>query len=232
VAVSFIGGGNRSTPWTPPVGQWQTLSLFVIFLLAIVLSVLLRFTDSDYPFGIFKLLLSHNGASSTPQWPQFELTTYCTGKSNYHAITTALSMTMTRKSRIKSNKVNVLQTFIVMWLKFQNMLITGKSVCTFVDNIHISLVERFNGQHRICTILKHCFLVFCIIRWNTIHCHQRIPWSTSPCSAITTTLNMWRKFAFQLHILSKNNWWCHSFPYKFYNSVIKIYIYKNNNDGL
>ena len=26
-------------------------------LLAIVLSVLLRFTDSDYPFGLFKLLL-------------------------------------------------------------------------------------------------------------------------------------------------------------------------------
>jgi ABC-type Co2+ transport system permease subunit len=31
-------------------------SLFVLFLLAIVLSVL-RFTDSDYPFGIFKLFL-------------------------------------------------------------------------------------------------------------------------------------------------------------------------------
>ena len=32
-------------------------SMFVLFLLAIVLSVLLRFTDSDYPFGIFKLFL-------------------------------------------------------------------------------------------------------------------------------------------------------------------------------
>ena len=31
---------------------------FVFFLLAIVLSVLFRFTDSDYPFGIFKLFLS------------------------------------------------------------------------------------------------------------------------------------------------------------------------------
>ena len=29
-------------------------SLFVLFLLAIVLSVLIRFTASDYPFGIFK----------------------------------------------------------------------------------------------------------------------------------------------------------------------------------
>jgi len=28
---------------------------FVLFLLPIVLSVLLRYTDSDYPFGIFKL---------------------------------------------------------------------------------------------------------------------------------------------------------------------------------
>ena len=33
-------------------------SLFVIFLLAIVLYGLLRFTDSDYPFGIFNLYLS------------------------------------------------------------------------------------------------------------------------------------------------------------------------------
>jgi hypothetical protein len=31
-------------------------SLFV--LLAIVLSVLIRFTDSDYPFGIFRLFLT------------------------------------------------------------------------------------------------------------------------------------------------------------------------------
>jgi hypothetical protein len=30
---------------------------FVLFLLAIVLSVLPRYTDSDYPFGIFNLLL-------------------------------------------------------------------------------------------------------------------------------------------------------------------------------
>ena len=30
---------------------------FVLFLLTIVLSVLLWFTDSDYPFGIFKLFL-------------------------------------------------------------------------------------------------------------------------------------------------------------------------------
>jgi len=31
---------------------------FVLFLLAIVLSVLLRYTDSDYPFGIFKPFLT------------------------------------------------------------------------------------------------------------------------------------------------------------------------------
>ena len=31
--------------------------LYFFFLLAIVLSVLLRYTDSDYPFGIFKLFL-------------------------------------------------------------------------------------------------------------------------------------------------------------------------------
>ena len=31
---------------------------FVLFLLAIVLSILLRFTDSNYPFGVFKIFLS------------------------------------------------------------------------------------------------------------------------------------------------------------------------------
>jgi len=33
----------------------RCLSLCTFFLLAIVLSVLLRYTDYDYPFGIFKL---------------------------------------------------------------------------------------------------------------------------------------------------------------------------------
>jgi hypothetical protein len=36
-------------------GLWIFVCPFVLFLLAIVLSVLLRLTDSDYPFGIFKL---------------------------------------------------------------------------------------------------------------------------------------------------------------------------------
>ena len=35
-------------------------SLFVLFLLAILMSVLLRYTDSDYPFGIFKLFFEKN----------------------------------------------------------------------------------------------------------------------------------------------------------------------------
>jgi hypothetical protein len=33
---------------------------FVLFLLTIVLSVLLRYTDSDYPFVIFKLFFSQH----------------------------------------------------------------------------------------------------------------------------------------------------------------------------
>ena len=33
-------------------------SLFVLFLVAIVLSILLRYADSDYLFGIFKFFLS------------------------------------------------------------------------------------------------------------------------------------------------------------------------------
>jgi hypothetical protein len=73
VTVSFIGGGNQSTQREPPAAShWKTLShntvsstprhermlcrsLFILYLLVIALSVLLRFTDSVYPFGIFKL---------------------------------------------------------------------------------------------------------------------------------------------------------------------------------
>jgi uncharacterized membrane protein len=53
-----------SPPVFSGVRVTQSLALCVMFcrslfvLLAIVLSVLLRFTDSDYPFGIFKLFLS------------------------------------------------------------------------------------------------------------------------------------------------------------------------------
>jgi len=41
-----------------PPGKQFCRSVFILFLLSIVLSVLLRFTDSDYSFDIFKLFLS------------------------------------------------------------------------------------------------------------------------------------------------------------------------------
>ena len=37
----------------------RSFCLFVVFLLAIVCSVLLRFTDSDCPFGIFKFFFAY-----------------------------------------------------------------------------------------------------------------------------------------------------------------------------
>ena len=40
--------------WLP---LWYLQTYFVLFLLSIVLSFLLRYTDSDYPFGVFKLFL-------------------------------------------------------------------------------------------------------------------------------------------------------------------------------
>jgi hypothetical protein len=35
---------------------------FVLFLLAIVLAVLLQYTDSDFPFGVFKLFMQATGS--------------------------------------------------------------------------------------------------------------------------------------------------------------------------
>ena len=54
-------------------------SLFVLFLLAIVFSVLLRYTDSDYPFGISSnsslksdhILSSTKGSNKCPQFRKF-----------------------------------------------------------------------------------------------------------------------------------------------------------------
>ena len=71
--VTYTSGAPEFTPSLVFSGVRVTRSLvlyacfyilvcpFVLFLLAIVLSVLLRYTDSDYPFGIFKLF-SHNHA--------------------------------------------------------------------------------------------------------------------------------------------------------------------------
>jgi hypothetical protein len=54
MVVSFIAGANWKYPEkTTDTSHKQTLSLR------------LRFTDSDYPIGIFKLFLSQNVVSST-----------------------------------------------------------------------------------------------------------------------------------------------------------------------
>jgi len=45
----------------PVLVGFVLLDLFILFLLDIVLSVLLRYTDSDYLFGVFKLFLQHYG---------------------------------------------------------------------------------------------------------------------------------------------------------------------------
>ena len=49
-----------------PVPRPKQFPIIVLFLLAIVLSVLLRYTDSDYPSGIFKLFYNQWVASSSP----------------------------------------------------------------------------------------------------------------------------------------------------------------------
>ena len=65
--TAYPSGAPKFTPGFSWVCVTRSLVLYVYFvdrclsfcpfLLAIVLSVLLRFTDSDYPFGIFKLFL-------------------------------------------------------------------------------------------------------------------------------------------------------------------------------
>ena len=63
-ATSGIGTANLSgaQEFTPTFSEYLLLNfqfyvyvLFVLFLLTIMLSVLLRFTEYDYPFGIYKL---------------------------------------------------------------------------------------------------------------------------------------------------------------------------------
>ena len=49
-------GNQKSEIEEGEVVLYDVVCPFLLFLLAIVLSVLLRYTDSDYPFGISKLL--------------------------------------------------------------------------------------------------------------------------------------------------------------------------------
>ena len=59
-------------------------SLFLLlsfFILAILLSVLLRFTNPDYPFGIFKLFLSLPKLSTT--WFQFRSMVISNGNGSF-----------------------------------------------------------------------------------------------------------------------------------------------------
>jgi hypothetical protein len=48
---------NVYDKWNIPVVFFDTDVLSVLLLLTIVLSVLLLYTDSDYPFGVYKLFL-------------------------------------------------------------------------------------------------------------------------------------------------------------------------------
>ena len=61
---------------------------FVYFLLAIVLYVLLRYTDSDYPFGIFKLFLCN---ARLQIGDSLEVSLYCT-RSRTHTVCNVLWM--------------------------------------------------------------------------------------------------------------------------------------------
>ena len=77
VPFAYTSGAPESTPGFQCYSCYSILYMyvlqivvcpFVLFLLAIVLSVLLRYTDSDYPFGIFKLFLSPS-VGSGGKWP-------------------------------------------------------------------------------------------------------------------------------------------------------------------
>ena len=55
--VADVDTFDRVNSFSFRVVSWCFVCPFVLSLLVIVLSVLLRYTDSDYPFGIFKLFL-------------------------------------------------------------------------------------------------------------------------------------------------------------------------------
>jgi hypothetical protein len=58
VILTFLSGSRVTQSLVLCVGfVYRSLSFCTFFLLAIVLSVLLPYTDSAYPFGIFKLFL-------------------------------------------------------------------------------------------------------------------------------------------------------------------------------
>jgi hypothetical protein len=122
---------------------------FVLFLLAIVLSVLLRYTDSDCPFGIFKLFLNTKQKFKKIFFFITKCNTYClmsviTSTHSYVAtveVANNSSLTLTMFNRL-------LKWFIFFWplscLFFFdiriliNPLVSSNSSLLFVHNVILS----------------------------------------------------------------------------------------------
>jgi hypothetical protein len=85
---------------------------FVLFLLAIVLSVLLRYMDSDYPFGIFKLFnnisKTKDPVTQTPLKTGDELR--CSGR-----VSSSYSTSGTRRVNLVTNLVIYIVYLYHIW---------------------------------------------------------------------------------------------------------------------
>jgi hypothetical protein len=100
-------------------------SLFVLFRLAIVLSVL-RFTDSDYPFGIFKLFL-------ILLWLVMK-----------HHEYVPISATTRNTAFHKNQPININQIYILKGVHSKSFGIELKKALCYISNI--SLIETFYSK--------------------------------------------------------------------------------------
>jgi len=94
-----------------------TVCLFVVFLLFIVLSALLRFIDFDYPFGIFKLFLQLLTTSLISS--NFSLSCTQSMRNFLHRHPTILSRRK-KKRNIKKKKLKIKTTSTSTHVKKEN----------------------------------------------------------------------------------------------------------------
>ena len=119
---------------------------FVLFLLAIALSVLLRYTDSDCPFGIFKLYLTHF-IDSKHNFKAFILNGIW-----FHIVTNASGVIQLRSTvQYRSNKV---------WYSIR------LRDCCLTPHEHFCILFRW-GDNDI-RFLLDCWILIVLAHWHNI----------------------------------------------------------------
>ena len=152
---------------------WIVVCPFVLFLLAIVLSVLFRYTDSDYPFGISKLFLwqlawsFHFRCLQLPSWIGWSLCIVCITnasclycRDNFQYILPRLWLTSeTRRVSYVDHRTWGNSWFLMQWIFGFLSLLTFICVCPCLFFLFLDTWMSVSNYY--CFIMSWFVLLYC-----------------------------------------------------------------------